>query len=139
MAASSFKDYHGGIFTGCDYEDNIQLNHGVQLVGYGSEDGTDFWIVRNSWGSSWGEEGYIRLLRETSPGCGTDTTTSGHVCQGGPGNDILVNMIYLLSRYIYYVSACLWNVRHALRDLIPSGSSQDLNELLSNGNKFGPS
>lgn len=89
VAASSFKDYHGGIFTGCDYENNIQLNHGVQLVGYGSEDGTDFWIVRNSWGSSWGEEGFIRLLREASPGCGTDTTTSGHVCQGGPGNDIL--------------------------------------------------
>jgi len=89
VAASNFKNYNGGIFTGCDYEANIQLNHGVQLVGYGSEDGTDFWIVRNSWGKFWGEEGFIRLLREAEPGCGTDTTTTGHVCSGGPGNDML--------------------------------------------------
>jgi len=89
VAASSFKDYHGGVFSGCDYEGNIQLNHAVQLVGYGSEGGVDYWLVRNSWGSNWGEEGYIRLLREATPQCGVDSTTSGHVCQGGPGNDQL--------------------------------------------------
>jgi len=89
VAASNFKNYHGGVFDGCSYDENIQLNHAVQLVGWGSENGVDFWIVRNSWGSTWGEEGYIRLLREENPGCGTDTTTSGHVCQGGPGNDML--------------------------------------------------
>jgi len=91
VAANTFKDYHGGVFDGCDYDENIQLNHSVQLVGYGSEEGVDYWIVRNSWGTGWGEDGYIRMLREDAESvrCGTDTTTSGHVCQGGPGNEML--------------------------------------------------
>jgi len=93
VAASTFKDYEGGVFTGCDYEGNVQLNHAVQLVGYGSDFSpmgvVDYWLVRNSWGADWGEEGYIRLLREAEPRCGVDSNTSGHVCEGGPGNDLL--------------------------------------------------
>jgi len=89
VAANTFKNYNGGVFSGCSYDENIQLNHSVQLVGYGSEGGVDYWIVRNSWGPNWGEDGYIRMLREATPGCGTDTTTSGHVCEGGPGNAML--------------------------------------------------
>ena len=65
MAASTFKDYHGGVFSGCPYDQNIQLNHAVQLVGYGSDFSpagvVDYWLVRNSWGESWGENGYIRF------------------------------------------------------------------------------
>jgi len=89
VAASNFKDYHGGVFSGCPYDQNIQLNHAVQLVGYGSDFSpagvVDYWLVRNSWGESWGENGYIRILREATPQCGMDTETSGHVCQNGPG------------------------------------------------------
>lgn len=49
----------GGVVT-LDECPNVQLDHGVVAVGYTSE----YWIVRNSWGPSWGESGYIRLSRD---------------------------------------------------------------------------
>ncbi|MQI32315.1 hypothetical protein EI016_24365, partial [Escherichia coli] len=55
-----FQLYVSGIFTGIC---GTALDHGVAAVGYGTENGLDYWIVRNSWGSSWGEDGYIRLER----------------------------------------------------------------------------
>jgi len=87
--AGSWSFYSGGVFSGCDYSDNIGLNHAVQLVGYGTDAAEgDYWIVRNSWGSSWGENGYIRLQRESSLECGTNSTPmDGTACVGGPGND----------------------------------------------------
>ena len=54
-----FQHYKSGILD--SPECGVKLDHGVAAVGYGSEDGTDYYIVRNSWGPDWGESGYIRI------------------------------------------------------------------------------
>jgi len=88
--ASSWGSYTGGVFNGCSFDENISINHGVQLVGYGSDFGPlgvfDYWLVRNSWGPTWGEEGYIRMARTAD--CGVNSTPmDGTACVNGPGTD----------------------------------------------------
>jgi len=68
--ADSLQYYSGGIVD-ADSCDPTELDHAVLLVGYGSEDGQDYWIIKNSWGSSWGEQGYFRLARG-SGACGVN-------------------------------------------------------------------
>jgi len=55
--ASSWQFYNGGVLKTC----GKQLDHCVQIVGYTKSDGVEAWIVRNSWGESWGIKGYILL------------------------------------------------------------------------------
>ena len=63
----SFQFYKSGVFSATCGE---QLVHGVLVVGYGEEAGEKFWKVKNSWGKSWGLNGYIQLARELGPAGG---------------------------------------------------------------------
>ena len=67
-----FQSYAGGILT-----DSLlcgtDLDHAVEIVGYGEENGIKYWTVRNSWGDEWGEKGYVRIQR-------SDSTEDAGVC-----------------------------------------------------------
>jgi len=55
-----FMNYTSGIITKSDHCPT-RIDHAIVAVGYGVEDGVQYYIVRNSWGTSWGEDGFVRI------------------------------------------------------------------------------
>lgn len=68
-SGKDFEFYQSGIYDNpdCDW---MHPNLAVTIVGYGTTDGKDYWIVRNAWGAQWGENGYIRMSRNKEGQCG---------------------------------------------------------------------
>ncbi|XP_063138486.1 cathepsin S isoform X1 [Rattus norvegicus] len=65
---SSFFLYQSGVYDDPSCTENV--NHGVLVVGYGTLDGKDYWLVKNSWGLHFGDQGYIRMARNNKNHCG---------------------------------------------------------------------
>ena len=102
---ASWGGYEEGVYTGgC----GTTIDHAVQLVGYGEESGEMYWLVRNSWGTTWGEEGYIKIKRfgEGNEPCGTDTAPQdGFGCKGGPSSIQVCGLCGILSGSSYPTGA----------------------------------
>jgi cysteine peptidase B len=79
--ATSWQTYTGGILSNCQSQ---QLDHGVLLVGFESSGSQPYWIVKNSWGKSWGENGYIRLAFGSNQCLINNYPTSSIVNGSGP-------------------------------------------------------
>jgi C1A family cysteine protease len=66
-----FQSYSSGVLTSSTC--GTTLDHGVLIVGYGEDDGQKYWLVKNSWGSGWGDSGYVKIAR-------SDSSNDGGVC-----------------------------------------------------------
>ncbi|KAL7873636.1 hypothetical protein AOLI_G00127070 [Acnodon oligacanthus] len=71
----SFKFYQSGVYDEPSCR-SIDVDHAVLVVGYGTESGQNYWLVKNSWGVEWRDEGYIKMSRNKNNQCGIATAAS---------------------------------------------------------------
>ena len=80
LMKTSFLIGHRTTIPGCDSD--YRINHAVTVVGYGTQDGEDYWLVKNSWGRGWGDEGYIKIQRGVGM-CGIGKSHVVITCEEG--------------------------------------------------------
>jgi len=82
VAADSWFDYAHGIYNSCGK--NAVIDHAVTCMGYGHQGEDKYWLIMNSWGADWGEDGFIRLERHDDGNyCGMDSKPElGTACKG---------------------------------------------------------
>jgi len=73
-----FMFYQQGIFTGCDPITSTAVNHAMLVTGIVSNSQNNYWILRNSWGTAWGELGYMRLDRNIDNGSACQICIAPH-------------------------------------------------------------
>uniref|UniRef100_A0A7S0APF7 Peptidase C1A papain C-terminal domain-containing protein n=1 Tax=Pyrodinium bahamense TaxID=73915 RepID=A0A7S0APF7_9DINO len=94
---NNWFNYDSGVFDSC--EKDAILGHAVLAKGYGSDAGRSYWLIQNSWGSDWGENGHIRMLMhdDEEQWCGVDRKPQEGVgCDGGPAEVTVCGMCGIL-------------------------------------------
>jgi len=72
MVYKSFMSYKSGVYKKHIWEILPEGGHAVKIIGFGVEDGKDYWLVANSWGTTWGLEGYFKMARGNNA-CGMES------------------------------------------------------------------